>query len=76
MACLLSASKYIVSEYGFTPEYIDEPMFPDPIIPASQAQTLQTLHTLMCCATGEDPTYISARRVVDWVTQTGMAANA
>ena len=76
MASLLNAAKYLIAEHGFTPIYLDEPMFPDPIIPASQSETLQALHTLLCAATGADPAYVSVRRVVDWVAQKGVAANA
>lgn len=76
MASLLSAARYIVRTHGFTPIYLSDPLFPDPVIPASQSQTFETLHTLMCAATGEDPAFISVRRVVDWVSQKAMAANA
>jgi len=71
-----SAARYLVKEYGFAPIYLDEPQFPDPIIPASQAALFDALHILMCAATGDDPAFISVRRVVDWVAQKGMAANA
>ena len=80
MPNLLNAAKYLVREHGFTPIYLDDPMFQDPIILASQSQLFEALHILMCAATGEDPTYISARRVVDWVAQAvdwkSRAANA
>jgi hypothetical protein len=76
MASLLNAAKYLVSEYGFSPIYLNEPMFPDPIIPASQSELFQSLHTLMCAATGEDPAFVSIRRVVDWVAQKGVSAHA
>ena len=76
MASLLNAAKYLVAEHGFTPIYLDEPMFPDPIVPASQSETFQALHTLLCAATGADPAYVSVRRVVDWVAQKGVAVHA
>lgn len=76
MASLLSAARYLVSEYNFAPIYLNEPMFPDPIIFASQAELFESLHILMCLATGEDPAFISVRRVCDWVAQKGVAVNA
>jgi hypothetical protein len=76
MASLLNAAKHLVAAHGFTPIYLDEPTFPDPIISASQGATFQALHILMCAATGEDPAYVSVRRVVDWVAQTGKAVHA
>jgi hypothetical protein len=76
MPSLLSAARYLVKEYGFAPIYIDEPMFPDPIVSASQSGLFESLHILMCAATGADPAYVSVRRVVDWVAQKSLAANA
>ena len=32
MASLLNAAKYLIDEHGFTPIYLDEAMFPDPIV--------------------------------------------
>jgi hypothetical protein len=69
MPSLLNAAKYLVKEYGFALIYLDEPMFQDPIVPASQAELFESLHVLMCAATGQDPTYVSVRRVVDWIGQ-------
>jgi len=68
MPSLHNAARYLVREYGFTPIYTDDPMFQDPIILASQSELFETLHVLMCTATGQDPTYVSVRRVVDWVS--------
>jgi hypothetical protein len=47
--------------------WLDEPMFPDPIVKAEDAETFQSLHMLMCRATGSDPSYVSVRRVADWL---------
>lgn len=63
------------------PIYLDDPMFPDPIIPAAQSELFESLHILMCAATGSDPAYVNVRRVVDWlgeknVAQRTRAANA
>jgi len=69
MPNLLNAAKYLAKEYEFAPIYLDNPIFQDPIILASQSELFMSLHILMCAATGEDPTYISVRRVVDWVNQ-------
>jgi len=77
MPSLLSAARYLVKEYGFAPIYLEDgPLFPDPIIPASQSELFSALHILMCAATGDDPAYPSVRRVVNWVAQKGRAANA
>jgi len=76
LSTLLNAAKYLAKEYGFAPIYLDEPMFPDPIIPASQSSLFEALHILLCAETGADPTYISVRRVVDWMAQASMAAHA
>lgn len=67
MLNLLHAAQYLVSEYGFSPIYLDEPMFSDPILAAKDAVTFEALHTLMCADTGADPTYVSIRRVMDWL---------
>jgi hypothetical protein len=59
------------------PIYLDEAMFSDPIISASEAELFQSLHTQMCAETGADPAYVSVRRVVDWLaTRKAKAANA
>ena len=72
---LLNAAKYLAKEYGFAPVYLDEPMFPDPVIPASQSGLFEALHILLCAETGADPAYISTRHVVNWVVQKSMAAH-
>lgn len=59
------------------PIYLDEAIFPDPIISASDAEIFQSLHIQMCAETGADPAYISVRRVVDWLSaRKAKAANA
>jgi len=80
MPNLLNAAKYLAKEYGFAPIYLDNPIFQDPIILASQGELFESLHILMCAATGADPAYVNVRRVVDWVSQAvdwkSMAAHA
>ena len=59
------------------PIYLDEAMFPDPIISASEAGLFQSLHIQMCAETGADPAYVSVRRVIDWLSaRKAKAANA
>lgn len=72
---LLSVAKYLVKEYGFTPKYVDDLMFPDPIVLASQRDTFHALHLLSSVANGTDPSLISVRRVTNWLAQS-RAANA
>jgi len=72
---LLSAAKYLVKEYGFTPRFIDDSMFPDPIVAASQRDTFHALHILACAANGTDPSFISVRRVTDWLAKKSRAAS-
>jgi hypothetical protein len=73
---LLNAAKYLVKEYGFAPIYIDEPMFNDPIVSASQSDTFDALHLLASVANGTDAKLISVRRVTEWLAQKSRAANA
>jgi hypothetical protein len=75
MPSLLNAARYLAKEHGFTPEYVDSLMFPDPVVLASQRDTFQALHILACAATGCDPVYVSVRRVTDWLGRKSKAAN-
>ena len=79
MSSLLNAAKYLAKEHGFAPIYLNEPMFPDPIVSAEQSSLFEALHILMCADLELDPAYVSVRRVVDWVgvpAQRSMAAHA
>jgi hypothetical protein len=76
MPSLLSAAKYLVREYGFTPIYNDDPIFSDPVIPASQQMTFAALNLLASVATDQDIMYVNVRRVTDWLGQKSLAANA
>jgi hypothetical protein len=61
------------------PIYLDESMFPDPIISAAESEIFESLHLQMCAETGADPAYVSVRRVVDWLKNAALkvkAANA
>lgn len=75
MATLLNAAKYIAKDRGFSPVYNDEPMFDDPIVPASQGEAFSTLHLLLCLAHGTDPAYVSVKRVTDWLNSKAKSAN-
>lgn len=76
MKTLLNAARYLVKEHGFTPITLDEPMFDDPIVLASQRDTFDALHILASVANSTDATYISVRRVTDWLGEKSRAANA
>jgi hypothetical protein len=76
MPSLLSAAKYLVKTYGFTPIYDDEPMFSDPVVLASQQETFAALHILASIATDSDTRFISVKRVMNWLGQKSKAANA
>ena len=52
---------------NLNPIYLDDAMFPDPIILASEGELFQSLHIQMCAEAGADPAFISVRRVVDWL---------
>lgn len=75
MPSLRNAARHVFHEYGMEFIWLNnghdgmETMFPDPIIAAADSDTFETLHILMCADTGADPAYISARRVVDWLTE-------
>jgi hypothetical protein len=69
MSILLKEAQYLFLMSHMEFIWLDEPMFPDPIVAAKDAETFQQLHELMCADTGADPAYISVRRVADWLTQ-------
>ena len=75
MATLLNAAKYLANDRGFAPVYNDEPMFDEPIVPASQGDLFSALHLLTCIANGTDPAYVSVKRVTDWLDSKARAAN-
>lgn len=76
MPSLLSAAKYLVKEYGFTPIHNDDAIFSDPMVLASQSTTFQALHLMQCVANDTDPAYVSVKRVTEWLNQKASAANA
>jgi hypothetical protein len=68
MSKLLNAAMHLIVGSGMQFVYLDDDaMFPDPIVRAKDADTFQAIHLLMCADTGADPTYVSVRRVVDWL---------
>lgn len=76
MPSLLSAAKYLVNQYGFTPMTFNDSFFDDPVVPASQGETFQALHLMACLANGTDPAFVSVKRVTAWLNQKAQAANA
>jgi len=75
MPSLLSAAKYLVKQYGFTPIYNDDSFFGDPMVPVSQSETFQALHIMASAANGTDPAFVSVKRVTAWLSQKARAAN-
>jgi hypothetical protein len=75
MPSLLSAAKYLVRQYGFTPMYNDDVFFGDPMVPAPQSETFQALHILASAANDTDPAFVSVKRVTAWLGQKAQAAN-
>jgi hypothetical protein len=76
MPSLLNAARHLFDESGMEFIWLDDPMFPDPIIAVKDAETLKAIHTLMCAATGADPAYVNVRRVADWLTEGHAARKA
>lgn len=76
MPSLLSAAKYLVNQYGFTPIYNDDSFFSDPMVLASQSETFQALHIMASAANGTDPAFVSVKRVTAWLGQKAYAAKA
>jgi hypothetical protein len=69
MLNLLHAAQYLFLDSQMEFIWLDEPMFSDPIVAAKDAETFEALHALMCADTGADPTYVSVRRVADWLSE-------
>jgi hypothetical protein len=68
MSNLLKQAQYLFLDSGMEFIWLDEPMFSDPIVSAKDAETFETLHAMMCADTGADPSYVSTRRVADWLS--------
>lgn len=75
MPSLLNAAKYLAKEHGFTPVYTNDPLFDAPLVLASQRNTFDSIHLLSCLANDTDVTYVSTRRVTDWLGEKAYAAS-